>query len=191
MSQPGGPGLSKTQMIGLYQDIQNGSVSDEQVERIWSQIDQQTKRDAVQTGLDQFVIPHLEGVKQRARDDTPAADVREQYADLDDEEQQEVFNQAVSDVVAALFEIRERPAEGLLTLKGLLRDPYTVEGLLLIFDNEQHIDPSYSEQMKDFAAMHLEMVGVALAPEMYDEATVREVYDRLGLDATREPDAVR
>lgn len=191
MSQSSGPGLSKGEMLGLYQDIQNGSVSDAQVERIWSQIDQQTKRDAVQTALDQFVIPHLEGVKQRARDDADAATVRAQYADLDDADQQEVFNQAVSDVVAALFEIRERPAEGLLTLKGLLRDPYTVEGLLLIFDNEQHIDPDYSEQMKDFAAMHLEMVGVALAPEMYDADTVREVYDRLGLDTQRTPDAAQ
>lgn len=43
----------------------------------------------------------------------------------------------------------------------------------------------------DFAAMPLEMVGVALALEMYDEDTVRRVDDRLGLDSQRTPDAVR
>jgi hypothetical protein len=62
-----------------------------------------------------------------------------------------------------------------------------MEGLLLIFDNEEHIDPAYSRQMKEFAAMHLKWMGVALAPESYLAAAVREVYEQLDLDIEHDP----
>lgn len=133
------------------------------------------------------MIPHLQGIKKRAADDPDPEVIRQQYADCSDERQQQIFNQAISDVVGALFEVRENPKAGLLSLKGLLRDPYTMEGLLLIFDNEEHIDPGYSRQMKEFAAMHLKWMGVALAPESYPTAVVREVYEQLDLDVEHDP----
>jgi hypothetical protein len=186
-SENGSPALSKRELVSLYRDVQNGQVTEAQIDRLWSQIDQQTKRDAIQTALDQFVIPHLQGIKTRAADDPDPEVIRQQYAELSDERQQQVFNQAISDVVGALFEVRENPKAGLLSLKGLIRDPYTMEGLLLIFDNEEHIDPAYSRQMKEFAAMHLKWMGVALAPESYPAAAVREVYEQLDLDIEHDP----
>lgn len=186
--QPAGD-LSMRDMAGLARGLQNGTISDQQIERVWNSIDEETKQQSLSNLLEQFVLPHVDDVRERSLADADPATIRAQYASLSDDEQQQVFNQAVSDVVGTLFEVREDPREGLMSLKGLLRDPYTIEGLLLIFDNEQHITPEYSEQMKDFAAMHLRWMGVALAPEMYDEQAVREVYSQLDLPTDHDPRA--
>jgi hypothetical protein len=174
--------LSKRQMLGLFRAVQNGEVTDEQVQSVLNQIPEETKRQAIETAIEDYIVPHFDDVRERAAADVTNEQVRQKYAALGEERQQEVFNRAVSDVLGTLFELRTQPESGLESLKGLLRDPYTIEGLLLIFDNDQHIDAEYSAQMKDFAAMHLKWAGVALAPEMYDPAVVEAVAEEIGLD---------
>jgi hypothetical protein len=175
-------GLSARELAGLYRSIQAGTVTETQVDAMLAAIPTETKQQAVMALFTQHVVPHFDDVKTRAESSADSHTVRDTYASLPDDRQQEIFNTAVSDIIGALFTLRERPVEALLTLKGLLRDPFTVEGLLLIFDNEEMIDPAYSAQMKEYAATHLTWAGCALMPEAYDRATVETVADQLGVD---------
>lgn len=180
--------LTKRQMLGLFRSVQNGEVTDEQVQSVLNQIPPETKRQAIETAITDYVVPHFDDVRERADDDVSNQQVRQQYAALGEQRQQEVFNRAVSDVIGTLFELRTSPESGLESLKGLLRDPYTIEGLLLIFENDEHIDAEYGNQMKDFAAMHLKWAGVALAPEMYGPDVVEDVAEEIGLDVQQTAD---
>jgi len=129
-------------------------------------------------GIEQRVVPHLEDVRDRAQGAT-ARDVRQRLADLDDSQQDEFFYDAVSDVFSAAAMLRERPTEGALLLKGLLRDPFTVESLLLIFDHED-IPDHLAAQQKAFAATHIRWLGSALVPEAYTDeelAAIRGEFD--------------
>lgn len=173
--------LGKREMMGMARDMQNGQLDEQQIDKVWDQIPEETKRQAFTNALEQFVLPHADDVKDRAESDVGNKQIRQKYSALDDERQQEIFDQAIGTIIGTLFEVRESPREGLMRLKGLLRDPYTLEGLLLIFENEDHIDPEYSAEMKEFAAWYVTAAGVALTPEMYDEQTCENVYDTFDL----------
>lgn len=181
----GGLDLSAREIAGLYRSMQAGDVDEAQVQQIFAAIPPETKQQAVMAALDNYVVPHFHDIRSRQESDPDNERIRAKYAELSDDEQQEVFNTAVAEVVGALFEVRESPQQGLVTLKKLLRDPYTVEGLLLIFDNDEHIDPAYSEQIKNFAATHLRWAGCALMPEAYDPEVVRQTGEEIGLDLER------
>lgn len=138
------------------------------------------------------IMPQLAAIQSRAEAEPAREEVRAYYADLDGEEQQDVFDTAISDIQAAVFELRSamfQPeqsgasiASALEALRALIRDPWTAEGVLLIFRNEQHIDPEYSETMVQYGAWVLRAIGVAILPEVYDEQTVAELLDQFGRD---------
>lgn len=177
--------LSRREMAGIARSFRNGEVSDDQMRTLWESLDEDEIQNAMQAMLDNFLVPKFEQVRERAEQDSQ--DVRALYASMSDSEQQEVFDQAVDELVAACYELRARPRKGAESLMGLLRDPWTVEALLLIFENEEHIDPAYSAQLKEFAATHLQWIGCALAPEMYRRAVVEETYQQLGLQPREQP----
>lgn len=151
-------------------------------------LDQDAIESALKKGIDKEVVPHLEQVQKRARDDdADSAEVRAHYESLNDEEQTNRFNEAAADLMAVFTEMREQPVTGAKKLKGRLRDPWTVEALLLIFDHEQ-VPDEVVDQQKDYAATWLKWVGVNTIPEMYDRDQVRGVAKRLYPD--RDPEAV-
>lgn len=129
----------------------------------------------------------LADVRDRAQT-VDTAEVEAQFAKLDDDEQDEQFHQAMAELAVTCAQIREEPAEGVDRLFGMLRDPYTVEALLLIFENDDHIDPDYSEQVKEFARWQLRYIGIHAIPEAYTQAEREAVAERFGLDESATPD---
>ncbi len=151
-------------------------------------LDQDAIESALKNGVDKEVVPHLEQVRKRAReDDADTAQVRAHYESLTEDEQTERFNEAAADLMAVFAEMREKPVSGAKKLKGRLRDPWTVEALLLIFDHEQ-VPKEVVDQQKNYAATWLKWVGVNSIPEMYHRDQVRGVADQLYPD--RDPDDV-
>lgn len=174
-------GLSPTEVARLYRQAKKGQLDQEQIDNIWNSIPAEQKEAVTEQLLSQYVIPHIKEVRQRAAEARPNEEIRAELEALSEEEQQTEFLEATAEVFAALLEIRERPRTGLRQLKSLLRDPYLIEALLLVFNNDRHIDPEYSDSMKNYMGDVLEEWGVAIAPEMYAEAEVRRVYDRVNL----------
>jgi hypothetical protein len=155
------------------------NMDEEQANEMISQLDEEIISDAVQTGTEEHLIPHLSDIREAATEDyeDPEA-VREHYESLNDEEQTERFHQAAADLIAVMTELREDPTEGGKKLKDRLRDPWMIEALLLIFDHEDVPDDVATEQ-KDFAATWIKWVGVNVLPEMYDQNDVESVVSTL------------
>jgi len=151
-------------------------------------LDEDAIESALKKGIDKEVVPHLEQVRERAvEDDADSAQVRAHYESLSENEQTQKFNEAAADLMAVFTELRESPISGAKKLKGRLRDPWTVEALLLIFDHEQ-VPDEVVDQQKDYAATWLKWVGVNMIPEIYTRNQVLEVANRLYPD--RDPDKV-
>lgn len=151
-------------------------------------LDEDAIESALKKGIDKEVVPHLEQVRERAvEDDADSAQVRAHYESLSENEQTQKFNEAAADLMAVFTELRESPISGAKKLKGRLRDPWTVEALLLIFDHEQ-VPDEVVDQQKDYAATWLKWVGVNMIPEIYTRNQVLEVANRLYPD--RDPNKV-
>jgi len=151
-------------------------------------LDEDAIESALKKGIDKEVVPHLEQVRERAvEDDADSAQVRAHYESLSENEQTQKFNEAAADLMAVFTELRESPISGAKKLKGRLRDPWTVEALLLIFDHEQ-VPDEVVDQQKDYAATWLKWVGVNMIPEIYTRNQVLDVANRLYPD--RDPNKV-
>lgn len=157
------------------------AMDEETVEHIVAHLPEEHLHRALAMLIDRRVIPHLFDIRERADGDVSTVEAREQLMDLGEDARHQLFFDTINDVVQALMLIRSQPFIGLARLKKLLRDPYTIEGLLLIFDHEG-VEPAAREEMKDFVAAHVWLVGVAVLPEMYAEEERQEVRDILNID---------
>lgn len=134
----------------------------------------------LEVAVEDFIVPHVEEIRTTSRDQYESRHkVREVYGEMDPQDQQEVFDEAWADMVAVGAQIREQPQRGMLELKQRLRDPWTMEALLLIFDNEDHIDEEYSEEMKEFTTFAVRWMAVNMLPEMYTQEEVEVVVEEL------------
>lgn len=157
------------------------NIDKQTLRNLQQQVDEDTIRELLDVAIEERIVPHLRQIRSSAEQKPDHETIRSEFEDDPEDVQQENFDDAVTSVIEALFLLRQQPQEGGTLLKQLIRDPYVIEGLLLIFDNEQHIDPEYSAQIKEFAALHLHWAGVALMPEAYSPEEVREVAEELGL----------
>lgn len=180
-SDDAGLDMSTREVAGLIRSARNGDLSGEEIDNLWNRVPRQQKVQFLSFIFQERVIPHIEDIRQRAESEDSER-LRDAYADLDPETKDEVLLETIGHIVRTLFELRERPREGMLNLKELIRDPGTMESLLLVFDDAEHIDPGYSADAKNFVSWYVTAAGVALAPELYDEATVREVYEAFDLE---------
>lgn len=137
------------------------------------------------------VVPRLVEIRERAEDEYSREQIRDYYAtELTADEQQETFDSAFNDILTAAFALRAALLGGddvalskaLRDFQELIRDPYTAEAILLIFENDDYIDPQYAAQMKEYGAWVLRSIGVAIAPELYDPAVVKDIAQDHGLD---------
>lgn len=146
-----------------------------------SNIDSEDIQDGISKFVDKKVFPELEEIRERAIEDDDAETARGMYESMPPEKREQIFHGVLGDIIATMFEIRVRPTTGLREAKKMLRDPYTMEAVLLIFDHPD-VDDGKREEMKGFAANHVRALGVAIAPEMYQREEVLEVADEFGVD---------
>lgn len=162
---------------------------------ILSSMDDDMIESALKTGIEQELVPHLQDVREMAEDDYESSDyVRQKYESLPEDQQTKKFNKAAADLMSVAVKLRANPMKGMQELKGRLRDPWTVEALLLIFDHEEVPDRVVQER-KDYAATWLKYVGVNVIPEvytreaavdmvrtMYPDSDPEQILDQLGVE---------
>lgn len=159
-----------------------GNFDEEQARQLINAMDDEQIAEGMQTAMDEFVVPHLEDVRENAQSTPDRQSVREQYHSMPDAKQQEAFNRAIWDMVSVAGKLRVSPDEGLRDLKTMLRDPWTMEALLLVFHNPNHIDPNYSEEMRETATKFTRLAAMNLIPEAYTESEARDLMAEMGLD---------
>lgn len=175
-------------MAGGYIGEMLGSMDEDMANTILESLNKEQIEAALSKGVEKEVVPHLEQVRERAtEDDADTAQVRAHYESLPEDEQQEKFNQAAADLMAVFAELREEPVSGAQKLKGRLRDPWTIEALLLIFDHES-VPNEVVDQQKHYTATWMKWVGMNVIPEMYRREQVADVAEELY--PNRDPDAV-
>ena len=162
----------------MIQQMLNGMDS-ETASQIISSLDDEMIENALETGIEQELVPHLETVRDNAENDyeDPAV-VRAYYEDLSEQEQTEKFHEAAADLVGVAVDLRENPVTGLSKLKGRLRDPWVTEAILLMFEHPDIPDEVIQER-KNFASMWLQYVGVHVIPEIYRRDDVVEMVEQM------------
>lgn len=173
-------------MEGFIQQALSG-MDEKQARSLLNSLDDEQVEQAIKWMVDEMVVPHLEDIRQRSREAPPAEEVRQQYEQMDEETREELFYDTLDNLVGTLVNCRENPQHGFDELKTMFRDPWTAEALLLIFENEEHIDAEYTAQLKEFGTTHLRWVGAMVLPEMYDEHEVEEVLETF--DIQPDPDS--
>lgn len=171
MSQGGGG--------GAFDGIDN-----EQIERIAQNISVGDAMRILGTAKRMFIDPHLVDIRQNVIEDYPdPLEVREKLEDMPEEDKEEIFYETLHELIKILEEIRIDPETAdYQRLKAMIRDPYTMEALLVFFENPEHIDPQYSDQLKEFVSEHARLLGVLLFPTMYTDAERRRVLRKLDWD---------
>lgn len=126
----------------------------------------------------------LDEIRERAKhSDSEAA--RQTFQEMSEIEQTRMVDSVVSDIAISFAQLRQEPAEGVEQLATHIREPYTMEALLLVFDNEEHIDGEYSEDIKEFVRWRVRWVGAELLPEVYTDDELEEIADRFDLTQER------
>jgi len=151
-------------MIGL---------SPERLEQLAGQldIDNDDVQEALLRVLEDKATPRIEEIRERARDAEDPDAVREQIESLSDDDKNRLFHDTWAD----------EPMEGMTNLKKMIRDPWTVEAMLLLFEDDE-IPGEIVGANKDLMADYMNWIGIALAPEMYERNEVEEMVQTFGSD---------
>lgn len=156
-------------------------MDEEQAANILDNLSEEHIENALTTGIENQLVPHLTEVRERVGEDPEPEAVRDHYESMSDQEQTEKFNRAAADLMSVLTAIRSQPVEGMEMLKERLRDPYVTEALLLIFDHEEMPDDSVADR-KNYAATWIKYVGVNVIPEMYERGDAIEMIEQFHPD---------
>jgi hypothetical protein len=157
--------------------------SEDQVRQIAEQVD--LTNDDVQEALlkvgEDKIRPQLDEIKERASNADDAAAVRQQLAELSDEKKNEVFHETWAQFITACVQLRVEPLEGMRNVKKMIRDPWTVEIMLMLMEDDQ-IPNDISDANKDLISQYITWIGRAIAPEMYERGEVEAMVDEFGAD---------
>lgn len=170
--------------MGLMDIIQQrlNNMDEEEAQQMLDQVDIGQVHQGIENLFAAKVAPHLYAVRDAYHNEyDDNEEVREELKGLPEDRQEELFFQTLKEMAAVLEGLREKPQAATPKLKSMLRDPYTLEALLLIYENE-HIDEEYRDQLKEFTAGWLHIFGVMLAPEMYTKQEIRQVMEDHGLE---------
>ena len=163
---------------GMIGNILNG-MDGEAASEILNSMDDDMIENALETGIEQELVPHLSEVRTKAAEEYRSpAEVRAYYEGLDEEQQNVKFHEAAADLMAVAVDLRENPLTGLKKLKERLRDPFVIEALLLILDHEEVPDEVVHER-KEFASTWLKYVGLHVVPEIYERDDLREMVETM------------
>lgn len=153
-------------------------IDQEMAEQMLNQVDESELQEQIVEGMNQMLGPKLLEVKQRAQQGKSRQEVRAEYEQLSEEEKTQKFMRAISDLVAIAAELREDPEPALKKLKQRLRDPYTMEAVLLIFD-DPNVPDEWTTERKEFATTITRWIALNHLPEMYTRQEAEELMNKL------------
>lgn len=161
-------------MIGITPDM---------LQKYASQVD--LDNDDVQAALlkilEDKADPKLKEIRTRASESPDRHTARQEIESLPEDAKDELFHETWAELIAASVQLRVEPLEGMKNLKGMIRDPYTVETLLLLFEDDE-IPDEIVEANKDLVSDYINWFGCAVAPEMYEREEVEEFVETFGAD---------
>lgn len=149
------------------------------VNTLADRMDEEAARDAILDIIQDRLYPHLKDIREDADEAEDAEEVRELYESLDDETKNELFHDTWANLIAQTARLRNSPVDASRELKTMIRDPFTLEAMLLIMDHET-IPEDTQESQKDLLATYVHWLGIALAPEAYTREEVEDVVDQFG-----------
>lgn len=159
--------------------------SEDQIRSLAEQVD--LSNDDVQEALLQIgedkIRPQLDEIKTRAADSDDPHEIREKLGELPEEKKNEVFHETWAEFITACVELRVQPLVGMRNLKTMIRDPWTVEIMLLLMEDDE-IPSQISEANKDLISQYITWIGRAIAPEMYEREEVESMIEEFGADPT-------
>lgn len=144
-------------------------------------LDNDDVQEALLTIVEEKANPRLQEVRERAADRDDPEYVRQQIESLSEDAKNELFHDTWAGLITAFVQLRIEPLEGMKNLKRMVRDPWTVEALLLLFEDEE-IPDEVVEANKDLVSDYLNWIGCAVAPEMYRRGEVEEFIETFGAD---------
>lgn len=167
----------------MFDDLNPLNPSKDQVRKMAEQVD--LSNDDVQEALlkvgEDKIRPQLDEIKDRAADADAPQDVRQQLGELTDEKKNEVFHETWAQFITACVQLRVEPLEGMRNLKTMIRDPWTVEIMLMLMEDDE-IPNEISDANKDLISQYVTWIGRALAPEMYEREEVEAMVEEFGAD---------
>lgn len=167
----------------MFDDLNPLNPSKDQVRKMAEQVD--LSNDDVQEALlkvgEDKIRPQLDEIKERAADADAPQDVRQQLEELPDEKKNEVFHETWAQFITACVQLRVEPLEGMRNLKTMIRDPWTVEIMLMLMEDDE-IPNEISDANKDLISQYVTWIGRALAPEMYEREEVEAMVEEFGAD---------
>lgn len=186
-----GDGPDMWDMMEMYEALQDGEMTAEQQEKLLDALDEEQVKEAVRQAVTQMVVPHLEEVRQQAQHRKNTGEdrqsVRQQLESLSERDQTDEFNQAVAECVTIAAELHNDPERAATMAKNRVRNPWTMERLLLPL-SRAHDDPGHADEMKELVTDSLRWFSIYLVPEAYTYEEKRELLAKLFPD--RDPDAM-
>jgi hypothetical protein len=157
--------------------------SQDQIRNMAEQVD--ISDDEVQEALlkvgEDKIRPQLEEIKERAGQTEDVDEIRSKLAEMDDEQIDAVFHETWAEFITACVQLRIEPLEGMRNLKTMIRDPWTIEIMLLLMEDDE-IPTEISKANKDLITQYVTWIGRALAPEMYEREHIEAMVEEFGAD---------
>ena len=125
------------------------------------------------------IRPQLDEIKERAEAADDPESVRAELEALSDERKTEIFHETFGEFIVACTELRIAPVEGMRHLKTMIRDPWTLEVMLLMLEVDEMPD-EIEQANKDLIAQYVTWIGRAVAPEMYQREHVEDMVEEFG-----------
>lgn len=144
-------------------------------------LDNDDVQEALMRVAEEKTRPKLNEIRERASDSPSKEEVRERLDNLSEEDKNEVFHETWAELITAAVELRVDPLEGMRNLQTMIRDPFTLEVLLLLFEDEE-IPSDITVANKDLVSDYVSWMGRAVAPEMYEREEVEEMVEQFGAD---------
>lgn len=144
-------------------------------------LDNDDVQEALMRVTEEKARPKLNDVRERAAESESQEQVRERLSRLSEEDKNEVFHQTWAELITAAVQLRVEPMEGMKNLKTMIRDPFTIEVLLLMFEDDE-IPSDITEANKDLVSDYISWIGRGVAPEMYEREEVEEMVEQFGAD---------
>lgn len=148
-----------------------GAEEQQVLNSLMENIDEKQLEAAIQQALSQKLGPKLAEIRERAREGESGQDVRAEYEPLSPREKEDKFLEAVTDLVVVFAELRHDPFTAFPKLFRRIREPRTMEALLLIFDGFQDDgrcpDPEWSREAKKYVAGVTRLIAMSFIPEAY------------------------
>lgn len=171
------------EMWEVYEKIQEGDLDEEDLE----DVDFEQVFTFVQQAVDQVAAPHVEEIRQEAvrkkNNGESRFDARQRLENMDPEQQGDEFEKAAVELVQVAAEIHTDPKAAGQRLKHLVRNPWTMERLLLAFNNPNG-DPGdeYAHEAKEDVTDFVRWFTMWLVPEVYTHQERVDFMQKLGHD---------